>query len=203
MPVVILNKLSQKFVPEADDDKSSPEIAFEVVAQVVSMYLGMLFIHRIITFIPTHSKVKYSDLHVTSNILAGLTIILSLQTKLGEKVSILVDRIIELWEGPADVKGKPKKNSNVKVSQPISQNIQMSQSLGMNQPSSSTLISQLPIAPQITNPQGQSQSQDYVNMYRQDNTLGSNQHGGFPTSQMENEPVAANFGGGGSFGSSF
>jgi hypothetical protein len=51
-----------------------------------------------------------------------LIIILSLQTKLGEKVSIIVDRIMEVWNG--NEKELKKKNNNkqqnVKISQPIS-----------------------------------------------------------------------------------
>ena len=81
LPVIILNKATQRLIPEADDEKGTPEIAIEVVLQTVSMFLGILIIHRIITYIPTHSGVKYSPLSVTSNILAVLVIILSLQTK--------------------------------------------------------------------------------------------------------------------------
>ena len=104
IPVVILNKLMQRFVPEADDEKGSIEITAEVLAQIITMFLVMLIIHRIITFLPTYSREKYADFSVTNIILAMLVIILSLQTKLGEKVSILVDRLIELWEGPKDTK---------------------------------------------------------------------------------------------------
>lgn len=85
VPVIILNKATQKFIPEADDEKGSPEIAIEIILQTVSMFLGILLIHRMITYVPTHSGAKYSPLSVTSNILAALVIILSLQTKLGEK----------------------------------------------------------------------------------------------------------------------
>ena len=123
-----------------------------------------------------------------------------MQTKLGEKVSILVDRATDTWEGTtSDDKSKQKKRlpSNVKVSQPISQNNQISQSLGY---SGSTPISQLPIAPQITKPQQSSQD------YYQTNTFGAQQpqHASYMNNQMmeSNEPVAANFGGS-SFGSSF
>ena len=50
-------------------------------------------------------------------------IILSLQTKLGDKVGILVDRVMELWEGKRGVDNKNKQGSGtIKVSQPISQN---------------------------------------------------------------------------------
>jgi hypothetical protein len=203
IPVIILNKATQRIIPEADDEKGTPEIAIEVVLQTVSMFLGILIIHRIITFIPTHSGVKYSPLSVSSNILAVLVIILSLQTKLGEKVSILVDRSVDLWEGKTgDDKAKLKKRSaNVKVSQPISQNNQISQSLGYSgSGGGSTPISQLPIAPQITKPQ------EYANSYHQSNTYGAQQpQASYMNNQMmeSNEPVAANFGGGSSFGSSF
>jgi hypothetical protein len=203
IPVIILNKATQRIIPEADEEKGTPEIAIEVVLQTVSMFLGILIIHRLITFIPTHSGVKYSPLSVTSNILAVLVIILSLQTKLGEKVSILVDRAVDLWEGKTgDDKAKLKKrNANVKVSQPISQNNQISQSLGYSGSGGSTPISQLPIAPQITKPQ------DYSNSYHQSNTYGAQQpqqQASYMNNQMmeSNEPMAANFGGS-SFGSSF
>lgn len=197
LPVIILNKATQRLIPEADDEKGTPEIAIEVILQTVSMFLGILIIHRIITYIPTHSGVKYSPLSVTSNILAVLVIILSLQTKLGEKVSILVDRAVDAWEG--DEKSKLKKRpSNVKVSQPILQNQQISQSLGSSG-SGSTPISQLPVAPQITKPQ-----QEYVNTYHQSNTYGTQPQASYMNNQMmeQGEPMAANFGGS-SFGSTF
>jgi hypothetical protein len=198
LPVIILNKATQRLIPEADDEKGTPEIAIEVILQTVSMFLGILIIHRIITYIPTHSGVKYSPLSVTSNILAVLVIILSLQTKLGEKVSILVDRAVDAWEG--DEKSKLKKRpANVKVSQPILQNQQISQSLGSSG-SGSTPISQLPVAPQITKPQ----QQEYVNTYHQSNTYGTQPQASYMNNQMmeQGEPMAANFGGS-SFGSTF
>jgi len=163
IPVVILNKLMQRFVPEADDNKGSIEITAEVLAQVIVMFLVILIIHRIITYIPTYSGEKYVDFNVTNIILAMLVIILSLQTKLGEKVSILVDRVIELWEGPKDTKNnkKGKGNGNIKVSQPISQNqVAMNQSLNSM---GSTSISALP-------PAQTQQLPNYDQMYQQDNT---------------------------------
>jgi hypothetical protein len=197
IPVVILNKLMQRFVPEADDDKGSVEITAEVLAQIIAMFLVMLIIHRIITFVPTYSGEKYADFSVTNIILAMLVIILSLQTKLGEKVSILVDRLIELWEGPKDTKKGKKGQGNVKVSQPISQNQSaMNQSLNSM---GSTSISSLPTA-QSTQMQ---QLPDYNQMYQQDSTPLV----GAATPSMESmdnmEPVAANAGGMGSFGGAF
>ena len=197
IPVVILNKLMQRFVPEADDDKGSLEITAEVLAQIIAMFLVMLIIHRIITFVPTYSGEKYADLSITNIILAMLVVISSLQTKLGEKVSILVDRLIELWEGPKDTKNGKKGQGNIKVSQPISQNQSaMNQSLNSM---GSTSISSLPTA-QLTQMQ---QLPDYNQLYQQDSTplVGASTPG---MESMDNmEPVAANAGGMGSFGGAF
>jgi hypothetical protein len=189
VPVIILNKIMQRFVPEADEDKGSFELSAEVLVQVVAMFLVMLIIHRIITYVPTYSGEKYADFSVTNIILAMLVIILSLQTKLGEKVSILVDRLVELWEGPKDTKTKKGKGKgNVKVSQPISQNqAAMAQSLNSM---GSTSISSLPPV----------QQPNYDQMYQQDNTPLV----GAATPGADNfEPMAANAGGGawgGAFG---
>ena len=72
-------------MPEADDEKGNFEILAEIVGQVVIMFMGILLIHRIITFIPTYSGEKYGDFAITNIILAVLVIILSLQTKLGRE----------------------------------------------------------------------------------------------------------------------
>ena len=190
IPVVIINKLMQRFVPEADDEKGSVEIVAEILGQIITMFLFILLIHRIITYIPTYSGEKYVDFSVTNIILAMLVIILSLQTKLGEKVSIITDRIMDLWEGPKDTKKGKKGQGNVKVSQPISQNQnQMAMSQSLNS-SGSTSISSLPTQ----------QLPDYNNMYQQDPTplVGAASPG------MESfAPMAANEGGGGAFGSAF
>ena len=197
VPVVILNKAMQRFVPEADDEKGNVEILAEIIGQVFIMFLGILIIHRIITFIPTYSGSKYANFDVTNIILAMLVIILSLQTKLGEKVSIIVDRVMELWEGPKDTKKKAKKGQgNVKVSQPISQGQSAVANIPMMTSPGTTSISSLPSGQQ------QQPQQDYNNMYQQDNTplVGAASPGmeGFGGGVM-----AANEGGGGAWGSAF
>ena len=55
VPVIILNKIMQKYVPEADDEKGSIELLAEISIQVIVMFLGILIINRIITYIPTYS----------------------------------------------------------------------------------------------------------------------------------------------------
>ena len=130
IPVIILNKSMQKYVPEADEQKGNLEILAEVVLQIIVMFIGLLLVHRMVTFAPTYSGVDYPEFSIIFIILAVLMITLSLQTKLGEKVSILTERLTELWEGKPDNK---KKKGTVKVSQPISQNGQPTNQSAMNQ----------------------------------------------------------------------
>jgi hypothetical protein len=147
IPVVFLNKSMSKYVPEADERKGSVELSAEVVLQVIVMFVGMLLIHRVNTFLPTFSGEKYPDFNIIYIILSVLMITLSLQTKLGEKVSILSDRVMQLWEGREGLTSQPAKvnmNGNMKVSQPLSNQSQVHshpENIALN----STPINQLPI----------------------------------------------------------
>jgi hypothetical protein len=200
IPVVILNKAMQRYVPEADDEKGSVELLAEIIIQIIVMFLGILLTNRIITFIPTYSGTKYPEFSVIYNILAVLVITMSLQTKLGEKVSILVDRLIDLWEGKKDSKKAKKASSsgNVKVSQPISQPPSSAAAMTQSLYTDSTPINQLPSSQQ------QQQMPDYDSMYRNDSTplVGAATPGGAEAFQM-NEPMAANAMVGGAFGSTW
>jgi hypothetical protein len=192
IPVVILNKTIGKYVPEADNKKGSVEIVAEILIQTIFTFLGLLLIHRIITYVPTYSNTKYPEFHIIYVVLAILMITMSLQTKIGEKVSILVDRIKELWNGKDDSKNKKQNgngngngNGNVKVTQPISGQI-----TGQPNYTEGTAISSLPNYEQQAPTQ---QLPNYDAMYRQDTNplIGAatpGEVGGYT------EPMAANEG---------
>jgi hypothetical protein len=112
LPVVLLNKLVNKVIPDANTDKSSLEIVLEIFLQLFIMFCGIVLIHRVITYIPTYSGFKYEHLSLTNVILAFLVLVLSIQTKIGIKTNILVDRVAELWNGPSSSgKSKPARRS--------------------------------------------------------------------------------------------
>jgi hypothetical protein len=104
IPVVILNKLVQTLIPETNEEKGSFEVTAEIMFQVIIMFIGILIIHKMITYIPTYSKTSYSEFNVTSIILAFLVIVLSLQTKLGEKSNLLYERVKDSIEGKTNFK---------------------------------------------------------------------------------------------------
>jgi hypothetical protein len=206
IPIVILNKLMSKYVPEADNTKGSLEISGEVVLQAIVMFMGLFFINRIITFVPTYSGMNYPEYNVMFNILPTLMITLSLQTKLGEKMNILVERLMDLWEGTSssDKKKKNKKGAGQGQQQMVGQTpnqAAMNQSLYSDGTSLNSLpTNDMSMSNNNGNPMMPQQLPDYNNMYRQDTTPLVN--AATPGEGFMNEPMAANSVlGGGAFGS--
>ena len=215
IPVVLVNKGIANYVPEADDNKNTLELIAEIIIQIVVMFLGLFMIDRIITYFPTYSGEKYPDHSIIFMILSTLMIVLSLQTKIGEKVSIISERAYELWEGKSSTSNNnknQKKNTNqnnVKVSQPIStrgstnsnsNNAAMQQSLYTD----GTSINTLPTNDMNQNMLAPQQLPNYNNMYEKNDTPlvnAATPGGGINEGFME--PMAANSVLGGSFGSSW
>lgn len=194
IPIILLNKSIQKFVPEVDEEKGSIEITLEVFLQLAGLLFGMFFINRIATFLPMYSGKDIGSINLLHMVIGFLVIVLSLQTKLGEKVEILTDRVIELMLGPQETKQQTEQPKNIiKVSQPISQQIpthQPSQSdhLSRQMPPPSTQAPLVPQAPGLSH-------QMYEDSMR--NSIGNQQPQQPAFDQMYQEPMAANEGLGG------
>jgi hypothetical protein len=204
VPVIVILKLLKNYVPDVDDEQTSLVMSAEVLAQVLFIMVAIFFIHRIIIYIPTYSGLSYGNVDLTNIIIIFLFIIFTMQTKLGEKVQILIERLMDLFEGKTSLKDAAKKETNndsgVKVIQPIS-----------NQYISNPTIEQM-LTPQMTNIKSQTNeysmpqqtqqqsSPNFNNMYAGPNTpmVGASTPGDGMT-----EPMAANAFGGGSFGSSW
>ena len=189
IPIVILNKLVQRFIPEADPDKSSLELLVEIFIQLIVMFCGIIVIHRMIVYAPTYSGFKYESLTLTNVILAFLIIVLSIQTKLGIKVNILVDRILELWNGSASTDKKENVKHGVRVSNPMSKH---SSSQADYLDNSQTQSGVFPPAPVSTG--RQSSVMDSYDMMMPGRAAPAQEYMG---------PMAANSVLGGSFGSMF
>jgi hypothetical protein len=91
--VVLLNKAFDSYMPDNDPTKTAVALSFEVLLQCVLLFLGIVFIHRIISYIPTISGVVYAPQNVITVILPVLVVLLSSNTGIGRKVSLLVDKM--------------------------------------------------------------------------------------------------------------
>jgi hypothetical protein len=122
VPVIALNKVMNNIFPEADDTRSSMEILVELLGQIVFIILGMYLINRLITYIPTYSGEPIPPVNLFHIVLFVLVITLSLQTKIGQKGTILYERVMELWNGESSSpKEKAKMPPQIHVHQPLSQ----------------------------------------------------------------------------------
>ena len=122
IPMGFYNYMVDSVIPEVDESKSNLEILAEVVGQLSLVLVGLLFIHRLITYVPTYSGRAMGDMNLFSVILLLLVLSYESHTKVGEKTKILLNRLRDIWEGKkADDKDKKKKDASVvKVTQPIS-----------------------------------------------------------------------------------
>jgi len=124
IPVVLINKAVQRIFPEPDEDKSNLEILAEVIGQLVFMLLAVFFVHRLVTFVPTYSGAEYKELNLFSVVLVFLVLMLSVQTRAGQKVNILMDRLIDYYEGKPASKKDAKEPQQQQQQQPILQQAQ-------------------------------------------------------------------------------
>lgn len=114
-PVVGLNKLLKHYIPDVDEEKGSLEILLEIIGQLILLFIGLFYIHRLVTFIPTYSKQEYVAFNVHTIILATILIVSSLHTRLGEKTSILAERVSDLWNGETRLDNKNTKSNSPPV----------------------------------------------------------------------------------------
>ena len=117
IPIVIILKLIKNYVPEEDDTKGSAEILVEVLGQLIVIFLEIWFVDKMIRFFPTYSGVAYHKLNELCFVIPFLILLVTMQTKLGAKINILFDRVMELWS-PSQPQPS-KKNNNVRVMQPL------------------------------------------------------------------------------------
>jgi hypothetical protein len=199
IPVIIILRLIKHIVPEEDETKGSLEISIECIGQIVLIILAIWFTNKIIRYIPTYSGEYYGKFNETNFIIPFIIILATMQTKLGAKLNILIDRVIDLWHGKKEGQqgqqqqqgqGQGQGQNVVRVSQPFSGGGQRP----VTQADYLDRSQLLPSNPQLSAMPNQQQNPDFNSMYPNNPTPmpGAMQPGG----GMMMEPVAANEGGG-------
>ena len=194
IPTIILNKSIQKIVPATNEEKGTVEILAEIVGQIMFMFLGFIFIHRFITYFPTWSKTDYKDVNIITIAIMFLSLLLTIQSKVGSKTNILLDRLFVYWEGK-------QSTSSTQSQQPTS-----SQTAPTQAPNQGPLLPPPMVqtnAPTMMVP-SQGPQQDFNKMYEGPaNPLVNATTPGQLPMQEAFEPMAANDGFGGAFGACF
>jgi hypothetical protein len=193
IPVLLILRAIKHIIPDDDESKGSFEILAESLGQLILIMLAIWFVNKVIYYIPTYSGEEYLKYNEISFIIPFVLILATMQTKLGAKFNILIDRVSALIFGKKeDGRGQAQQQQGqnvVRVSQPLAGQI--------HQPSQADYLDRsqlLPSNPQLSSmptkfPPQQLQQQQPQQMMQQD-------------MYASPEPMAANDGGGG-WGSSW
>lgn len=210
-PCIVYNNYVNKFIPVPDINKSSLEISFELLIQMLITLYGFFIIKHVIINIPTISGKDYPPVSFLTPAIPIIYATTSSDKNFSGKVNILIKRFQDLWNGETKINNT--QNSSIKVSQPISQNQGGSSNMILTQNQNSnnennlgnnnktSLIDDLP-----SNPQNVSQQQqkypDYNSMFQNNPTpLIDANTPGMVNESFEVQPANSLLGG--SFGSSF
>ena len=122
IPMSMYTHFVNDLMAEYDEKKSNIEVVAEVLGHLVLTLLGLFFIDRIITYVPTYSGRAHGTFNIFSVLMIILIFAYEANTKVGTKMKLLIERVSELWHGKKEKEDdkKKKKNGVVKVSQPIS-----------------------------------------------------------------------------------
>jgi hypothetical protein len=196
IPLIVIIKLIERIIPDVDSQKGSIEITGEIIAEIVIFFMGFYFTNKTILYITPYSGIEYPTIVLQS--LSFMFIILSMNTKISNKVNILFDRISMAWNGGNSSNEKRTKKTNVRVSQPISNSMGSIQPQQSYQPqpqqqqqqsySDTSLINSLP---NITSQYSSKQEEPNFNaMYQSNSTplIGAMS----PPSNDANQIMAAN-----------
>jgi len=116
IPIALLSRVNNTLFSFGDDSKGNVELLAEVSGEFVFTLLGIYFIHRLITYVPSYSGKDFGKMNLFNSIMVYLLIILNQESRLGGKVGVLTERIMELWNGKVS---ETDNSSHVNVIQPI------------------------------------------------------------------------------------
>ena len=188
IPVILTLRLIKSTIPEDDETKGSLEITFEVIAQLTVLILAIWYTNKIIRYIPTYTGSPYSSFSETSAIIPFIIILITMQTKLGAKVNLLVDRATEYIRGS---NGTPAPPQQQQQHHHISPPDNLPQYQNNNPPQQSDGYDVLKLLP--SNKQLTAMPENISNM---SNSSGNSRNQTTVTTAL-NEPTASNEGGGG------
>ena len=184
IPVLLILRGIKHIIPEDDESKGSLEILAESVGQVILIMLAIWFTNKIIQFIPTYSGESYPKFNETSFIIPFILILATMQTKLGAKFNILIDRLMNLITGrgnepPVQQQQQGQGQNVVRTMQPLAGGQQ-------HQPSQADYLDRsqlLPSNPQLSamptmHPQ-QAQQAPVQDMYQSMDPVAANEGGGW------------------------
>lgn len=195
IPCVLLNKFIQYNIPEASTNKGSVEIILEIIIQLFVLLTGLWFIDRFTTYFKPYSTTPYPKHSVLFFSLGLIIILISIQSKLGEKINIIYDRILTHINGPTPIVHKQQQKQTIP-------DVQILGNANNNVHRDTTNISNLPVINQSLQ-SSPLQQQPYTNMGNSGGGGGGGHQTQYEQPIFSDEPVPANGLVGGSYGTAW
>ena len=201
IPVVLILNFVKEYIPEDDEKKDNLELLLEIILQLGVLFIAIYFIDKITRYFPTYSKVPYSKFNEVSFIIPTLLLMFTMQTKLGAKINIIYNRVLQFWNGskaPQNGGNTNNNGQNIRIRQPIVGN-------NSHQMSRSDTLDNTLIAP----PSNQMPNNNVSMIDSLPNMINANGQNNYQAQAMQTafmesmEPMAANGALGGIFGSTF
>jgi hypothetical protein len=206
IPIVLILKVIKNVIPSVDETKGSIELLFESIGQLSLTIFFILLTHTLVRLIPTYSGENYTNLDSISFIIPFLFLMLTMQTKIGEKFNILALRFLDYWNGNYNVTDNMNNMNNMNNSRnlPPNNTSNLLPSNTQNVTSMPTHINKqvnnntLPptIHTQRNNMNYEKPKDNFNDMYQKNTTNNSNEFVNMNSknSLIDNEPIAANLG---------
>jgi len=97
--VTILNSALGRIMTDADESKGDVELFGEIMVHLIIMFVGLIMVDRIITFIPTYSGSEYKPINMMTLIFVFIVLQMDSESVLGRKMRMLLARVNEVWDG--------------------------------------------------------------------------------------------------------
>ena len=99
LPIIVVSKIVDKYVPKSDDTKTIVELSAEIVIQTIVLITSVFLTIRLVKYFPTYSGVDYSKINEICVILPLLFTVCMFDDILVEKINCVSNRLVNLWEG--------------------------------------------------------------------------------------------------------
>ena len=191
IPVLLVLRGIKHIIPEDDDSKGTFEILAESVGQVILIMISIWLTNKIINFIPTYSGEEYPKFNEISFIVPFILLLATMQTKLGAKFNILIERFVGFITGKAAAATQQQQQQQQQQGQNV---VRISQPLaGQHQPSQADYLDRNQLLP--SNPQLSSMPPSYAQQPQQQAPQQQGQQ--LMQEMYQSEPMAANESGSG------
>lgn len=94
VPLIIIIKLMNVYLPKYNEHKGNIEILIEVILQLIFTIIFLWFINKFILYIPTYSKTTYENINIMNMILPIIFILFTLETNINKKVILLSNKLM-------------------------------------------------------------------------------------------------------------